>query len=243
MLHEIVIVDDETWVAVDLMENIEWEKLGYTISCTFQNSLDACRYLSESNPDVAIVDISMPGLNGLALIEKAKASGCTSAFVILTAYKDFSYAQNAIRLGVTDYILKPINTQEITATFLKMKEFLPNPTYEPETVDLPVHKLDEIKSYIDQNLNARISLQTLSDTFYLNRNYICNLFRKEMDCTFSQYLTDQRIKKAKKLLLGTNLTISDISARAGFRDEFYFNKVFKKSEGVSPGLFRQLNRV
>ena len=108
--------------------------------------------------------------------------------------------------------------------------------------ELSSNKFEEIKDYINQNLNDRISLQTLSDTFFLNRNYICNLFRRELDCTFSQYVTEQRIKKAKKLLLGTGLTISEISARVGFRDEFYFNKVFKKSEGVSPGLFRQLNR-
>lgn len=244
MKHSIVIIDDEPWISIDLAENIDWKKLDYVILNSLYDPVLALKYICEVNPDVVIVDINMPSMNGLTLIKKARENGCTSCFIILTAYKDFSFAQEAIRLNVKDYIVKPINPEEILKTFTLLKKELPAslPHEEQESASLETSKFHEILEFINQNLNQKLTLQLISDTFFVNRNYICNLFRKELDCTFSQYLTDLRIKNAKALLLHKNYTITEISTKCGFNDEFYFNKVFKKSEGISPGLYRQLNR-
>lgn len=243
MAHSIVIIDDEPWIAIDLKENINWKDLGYKILNTFYDPSVALKYICEENPDVVIVDIQMPSMDGLTLIQKAQENGCTSLFVILTAYKDFSFAQNALRLNVKDYIVKPINPEEIVHIFTRLKELLPDTGSQTEE-SLPSEsgKFHEILNYLNDNLDKKLTLQLISDTFFLNRNYICNLFRKELNYTFSQYLTELRIKKARSLLIHTNCTITEISTKCGFSDEFYFNKVFKKSEGISPGLYRQLNK-
>ena len=243
MNNTIAIIDDEPWVSIDLTENIEWEELGYTITNSLYDPILGLKYICETNPDVVIVDINMPTLDGLSLIKKAQENGCTSQFIILTAYKKFSFAQEAIRQNVRDYIVKPINPNEIFKVFSKLKEKLPCTTLS-NVIPLPEEssKFHEIIEFINQHLDQKLTLQLISDTFFINRNYICNLFRKELNCTFSQYLTDLRLKKAKALLVHKNYTITDISTQCGFNDEFYFNKVFKKSEGVTPGLYRQLNR-
>lgn len=244
MAHSIVIIDDEPWIAIDLKENINWKDLGYQILNSLYDPSVALKYICEENPDVVIVDIQMPSIDGLTLIQKAQENGCTSIFVILTAYKDFSFAQNALRLNVKDYIVKPINPEEIVNIFTRLKGFLPEENSLPEeSLSSEAGKFHEILNYINDNLDKKLTLQLISDTFFLNRNYICNLFRKELNCTFSHYLTELRIKKACAFLTHTNSTINEISTKCGFSDEFYFNKVFKKSEGISPGLYRQLNKA
>ncbi len=242
MANTIVIIDDEPWISIDLSENINWSELGYTIINSLYDPILALKYICEMNPDVVIIDINMPSLNGLNLIKKAKENGCSSLFVILTAYRDFSFAQEALRLNVQDYIVKPINPDEIIRLFTKLKNTLPsNETGGEPSFDTEANKFHEILEFINQNLHQKLTLQMIGDTFFVNRNYICALFRKELNCTFSQYLTDLRLKKAKALLVHKNYTITDISIQCGFNDEFYFNKVFKKAEGITPGLYRQLN--
>lgn len=244
MAHSIVIIDDEPWIAIDLKENINWKDLGYKILNALYDPSMALKYICEENPDVVIVDIQMPSMDGLTLIQKAQENGCTSLFVILTAYKDFSFAQNALRLNVKDYIVKPIDPQEIIRLFSRLKPLLAvEESQEEELPPSETGKFHDILNYLDEHLDQKLTLQQISDTFFLNRNYICNLFRRELDCTFSHYLTELRLKKARAFLLHTNLTITEISARCGFSDEFYFNKVFKKSEGISPGLYRQLKKT
>lgn len=243
MNNTITIIDDEPWISIDLEENIHWEDLGYTIINSLYDPILGLKYICEVNPDVVIVDINMPSLDGLNLIKKAQANGCTSQFIILTAYKEFSFAQEAIRRNVRDYLVKPINPNEVFQVFSKLKEELPCGTVNNEIALVEESsKFREIIEFINQNLDQKLTIQLICDTFFINRNYVCNLFRKELDCTFSQYLTDLRLKKAKALLIHKNYTITDISTQCGFSDEFYFNKVFKKSEGITPGLYRQLNR-
>lgn len=242
MLHSIVIIDDEPWIAIDLKENIDWNALGYTIVNNLYSPELALKYICEENPDVVIVDINMPSMDGLTLIRKAQDNGCTSLFIILTAYRDFSFAQDALRMNVKDYIVKPINPEEIIQVFTKLKSMLPQVPDHTTEVFASSNKFHEILDYINEHLPEKLTLQQISDTFFLNRNYICNLFKKELNCTFSQYLTDLRLKKACALLTKTSMTINEISTQCGFSDEFYFNKVFKKSEGISPGVYRHLHQ-
>lgn len=242
MLHSIVIIDDEPWIAIDLKENIDWNSLGYCIINNMYSPELALKYICEKNPDVVIVDINMPSMDGLTLIHKAQENGCTSTFIILTAYRDFSFAQDALRMNVKDYIVKPVNPEEIIQIFSRLKLSLPQNSDCPAESSASANKFHEILDFINEHLAEKLTLQHISDTFFLNRNYICNLFKKELNCTFSQYLTDLRLKKACALLTKTSMTITEISMQCGFSDEFYFNKVFKKSEGISPGVYRHLHR-
>lgn len=240
-MYRIAIIDDEPWVGAVLMENIDWNQLGFQIAGLYTHPGEALKSICEMNPEIVITDISMPMINGLDLIKRAKSDGCTSRFVILTAYKDFDYARQAITLDVEDYCLKPIEINETLTLFRRLKSKL-DTDHTEETEEFPGTRFEEILDYIDKHMNERLSLQDIGDRFYINRNYICNLFKKNGDTTFSQYLTEVRLKRAKFLLTGTCLSLAEIADKVGFKDEFYFNKVFKKSESVSPGLYRKLKK-
>jgi YesN/AraC family two-component response regulator len=82
-------------------------------------------------------------------------------------------------------------------------------------------------------------LKDLSAQFFINQVYCCQLFRKNLGKTFSEYVSELRIKKARELLKRTDLSIEEVAIQAGYVDYYYFNKVFKKHCGMTPAKFRK----
>lgn len=99
-------------------------------------------------------------------------------------------------------------------------------------------KVKEILLYIHNNFNQEISIQSLSDKFYLSPNYLCQLFKKEVGENFVEYISKQRIQYACKLLDETDLSINQIGEKCGFNDYFYFTRIFKRINNKTPTQYR-----
>lgn len=106
---KIFIIDDEYFERQSLIRNINWNSLNITVSGEANNGLSAFEAIRKDVPDIAIVDINMPKMNGLDLISRLNENNISCKYIILTGYDEFEYAQKAIKLNVFDYILKPIN--------------------------------------------------------------------------------------------------------------------------------------
>lgn len=115
-MYKVMLVDDETLILNGLKELIDWESLGLEIVNTSLNGEEALKKFKESNPDIVITDINMPKMDGLELIKEIKNISKHTRFIILSGYDEFNYAREAIRLGIENYILKPINEEELEAT-------------------------------------------------------------------------------------------------------------------------------
>jgi len=113
-LLRVVIVEDEELIREGLRNNIEWESLGLEVVGTADNGKEAIQLCKSVKPDILITDIKMPLVSGLELIEKVKAENEDTVFIIISGYDDFSYAQQAIKYGVKDYFLKPIELDKLT---------------------------------------------------------------------------------------------------------------------------------
>lgn len=237
-----VIIDDEGWVAIDLKNNIHWDALGFSVDACFTDPLEAQQYILANNPDLVVTDITMPVLDGLTLAETLILNGCSSMFLVLTAHRSFEFAQRAIQLHIADYILKPIHPEQFEESLRKARKTLEEQKKDMAPEDLPTSGFDEILHYINTHLSESISLQLIGDTFFVNKNYICTLFQKNLHCTFSAYLTEKRLHLAEQLLTGSTLSLHNISQKVGFSDEFYFSRVFKKFYNISPGLYRKLHQ-
>lgn len=117
--------------------------------------------------------------------------------------------------------------------------------YMKQMNSLPVHEGDiqacfaQMVKYIDHHFQHKLYLKDLSIKFYINQVYCCQLFKKTLGRTFSEYVTDLRIKKACELLKNTDLSIEEIATKVGYSDYYYFNKVFKKQCGITPTKFRK----
>ena len=93
--------------------------------------------------------------------------------------------------------------------------------------------------YLQEHLSEEISLNLLADVFHLNPQYIGQLFKNEIGVNFLSYLTNIRMERAKKLLVSTDLPVSEVAQRSGYADYRVFTKAFKKTEGVTPSQYRQ----
>ena len=161
------------------------------------------------------------------------------AFVIVSGYDDFTYCREALRLQITDYMLKPVNYDE----FGKCIDNLRISMFESRTrkgdPDMEEQPMLGIVRYMQEHLSEEISLTVLAEEFHLSAQYISQLFKNEIGVNFLTYLTSIRMEQARKLLLSTSLSIAEISEKTGYSDYRVFTKVFKKIEGVTPSQYRQ----
>lgn len=121
-LLKVVIADDEKRVCLLIQKIIDWESLGYEVAAIANSGTEAYNLIEQYNPDVVITDIRMPGFDGVELIKHTKEQGHHPEFIIISGYKHFEYAHDALKLGVEHYLLKPIDKDELTASLIKIKE-------------------------------------------------------------------------------------------------------------------------
>lgn len=117
----VLVADDEPKVAQLICNLVDWPALDMEVCGVAQNGIEALEMIQSHGPDIVITDIRMPGCDGLELIRRAKEHSPALSFVIISGYRHFEYAQNAIRYGVSDYLLKPVNKEELTETLEKMR--------------------------------------------------------------------------------------------------------------------------
>jgi two-component system, response regulator YesN len=121
-MYGIIIVDDELFVRKGLIEMIDWENSGFKVIDEADNGDDALNLIRRKRPHLVITDIRMPGLDGIGLIQAVREEQLETEFIIISGYNDFSYAQQAVRYGVLDYVLKPVNENEIEKALHKFRD-------------------------------------------------------------------------------------------------------------------------
>lgn len=102
--------------------------------------------------------------------------------------------------------------------------------------------INQINTYIEENFSTSISLSNIADKFFINKNYLCDIYKSETNSTINDYITTLRIDKSKELIRDTNLTLTQISYEVGYQNTSYFNRVFKKKTGISPSEYMKLYR-
>ena len=120
-MYKVMIVDDEFYFREALKISLPWEKLGFEICGEAKNGKEALNKIQELKPDITIVDINMPIMDGLEFAKKLREIGIESKILILTGHSEFSYAKQAVSLGVYNYLLKPVNEEELASCLCEMK--------------------------------------------------------------------------------------------------------------------------
>ncbi|SHO44548.1 response regulator transcription factor [Anaerocolumna xylanovorans] len=123
-MFRVIIADDEKKVCQLIRMLVDWDKFGMEVVATAGDGMEVLEKVKEYKPHLIISDIRMPGLNGLEMIEKARELDKELEFIIISGHKNFDYAQTAIKFGVNDYILKPVNKEELQVTLLRMRDKL-----------------------------------------------------------------------------------------------------------------------
>ncbi|MCI5868866.1 MAG: response regulator [Dorea sp.] len=235
----VLLVDDEIMIREGFKRLFDWEAHECEVVGEAADGMEALARMDALKPDIVIMDINIPIMNGLKVIQLGRIKHPEMAFVIVSGYDDFSYCREALRLQITDYILKPVNYEEFGACIdnLKISLFERRITKEPEEQEERTITL--LTRYLQEHMAEELSLSVLAEQFYLNPQYISQLFKNEIGVGFLTYLTNIRMEKAKKLLLSKSYSIAEVAEQSGYGDYRVFTKVFKKTEGITPSQYRR----
>ncbi|WP_341785725.1 response regulator transcription factor [Jeotgalibacillus salarius] len=249
----ILLVDDEETTLRVLTKSLEvWADGRYKIRSA-ASAQQAIRTAQKEKVHVVVTDICMPEMTGLELIEEMQKMGQLPVSLIISGHSEFEYAQTAIRLGVLNYLVKPVQKQKLIQSVEEAlaKEF----TQERAGIMQKAadHSLTELeqdqkqmtspvqagKDFIDRHINRQMTLKEVAEHIHLNPSYFSVIFKDQTGLTFSEYVTRKRIQKAKQLLLTTTMPVAEIAETAGYQTAKYFNKIFKEYEGLTPGKYRK----
>ena len=235
----VLLVDDEIMIREGFKRLFDWDAHDCQVVGEAADGMEALAKIDSLNPDIAIMDINIPIMNGLKVIQLARMKHPDMAFVIVSGYDDFSYCREALRLKITDYILKPVNYEEFGTCIDNLKIALFRTQSSKREDHQEGRTIHSLTRYLQEHLAEEISLSVLAEEFHLNSQYISPLFKSEIGVNFLAYLTNIRMERAKKLLLTTDLSVAEVSEQSGYGDYRVFTKVFKKTEGITPSQYRR----
>lgn len=255
--YRYIVVEDEDLLRKSLIKKIENLALPFRFAGEADNGQDALQLVGEVCPDLLLTDIMMPVMDGMELAERLYEEYPEVKIIIITGYNDFTFAQKAIRFGVTDYLLKPVEVQELCQTLRRVeerfrmsekssaafrKEYLQkqlwtvgkgNGTSKEEIAEL-------LEQYLKENFREEISLGDLAAMAGFTPDYLSRVYKKYRKESPLRYLTRLRIEEAKKILAEQPLLgIGEAGALAGYPDPYYFSRVFKEQTGCYPSEYRK----
>ncbi|MEH7356124.1 response regulator [Neobacillus drentensis] len=233
-MKEVLIVEDEAIIRQGLKVLLE-EVIGGFQVIEAKSGEEGMLIFHQRIPHLIVTDIRMRGMDGLTFISKVRQISKDVPIIILSGHSDFEYARSAMRFGITDYLLKPINRVELSEAISKIFK-------ETKADSANVSRqFQEILQFIDDHLSREITLKHIAEHVYLNPQYVGHLFKSELGMTFTEYITEERLKKAKKLLKGTNLKVYEVAQLSGYKSPKHFMTVFKQETGMTPIEYRKFS--
>lgn len=249
-MYKVVLIDDE-WIIVNgLQKVIAWEAFGCEIAGTAGDGMTGIQLIRDIRPDIVFTDIRMPNMDGLSMLAAIKSEFPHLQVSILTAFRDFEYAQKAIRLGVSRYLLKPSKLEEITEAIRHMAAVcgrLAAETMEPPPgedagpageSEAAVFVVNGALAYIRRHFAERIRLSDVAESVYVSQWHLSKLINRHLHKSFFDVLNEVRVMEAKRLLPDPSLKVHEIADRVGFSDVAHFSKTFKRMVGKSPVEYR-----
>ncbi|PYI53599.1 DNA-binding response regulator [Paenibacillus flagellatus] len=247
-MYKVLLVEDEEVIRQGFRHWIPQVTSEFAIGWEASHGKEALAILKTDMPDAVITDIRMREMDGLALCAKIRERYPDLPIVIVSGHSDFAYAHGALRLGVADYLIKPIRRTALIQALERVKALIRKTSgvrEEPPAGDVPErppaesHQLiRKVKAHIQAHPDGDLRLQTLADIVHLNPAYLSQLFKAVTQSNLSDYITEARLERAKHLLATTGLKVFDVARLSGYQSPKHFMLVFKQATGVTPSDYR-----
>ena len=262
-MYRVLVADDEPIERMIVGRTIKKYFSGQLEVVEAVNGREAAKFFTEKDCKIALLDIEMPGVNGLEAAEQIREEDRDCSIIFLTAFDEFSYAKRAISVHALDYLLKPGTEEELVAVLEEAVRIAEEQETDREagekksaeqisaerdchedTADTERSRIrlqavaGNIQAFIEHNYMDDISLQTVAEAMNYSDAYFCKIFKQCFDKNFIVYLSEYRVARAKELLGDVLINVKDVSQKVGYRDSNYFAKVFKRIAGVTPTEYR-----
>ena len=244
-----MIVDDEQLTRQYIRNYINSHTVNWQVTAEAMEGSEALEMLKKQPVDLVITDMRMPVMNGLELCEQLSQNYPNIKIIILSGYDEFTYAQQAIKYGVSQYLLKPIVKEELTEAIDKVAARI-----EKERSRMPVEDAAQdagneeydnsiaaqARDYICTHFAEPISLTEVAEKLGVNASYLSSLFHKTINESYINFLTRVRMEQAVKYLkCKPPIKVYEVAEKIGYVSVKHFSHVFKKYLDMSPGEYQE----
>lgn len=245
-MYKLVIIEDEDIIRKGIIHMAQEVLSDCRVVGEAKNGKEALKIIESTRPDILLLDINMPIMNGLELLEHLPRN--VFSVIIISGQSEFEYAKRAIKFGVVDYLLKPIEETSLKNSVNKAidqlnmrREYVSKKDDHPYDIFSEYKMTDSITllkaiDYMEAHIDKKILLEDLVSVTGRSVTSINNRFQRDFNITFNEYITKLRMHKAIQHMQKQELHLYEIAHKVGFKDYKYFNTVFKKIVGTSPKL-------
>ncbi len=235
-MWKVMIAEDENYM-LEAMENlIDWKKMDCQLVYKAKNGQVLLEQVKKNPPDIIITDIKMPLVSGIEVARYVYENILPVKVIILSAYADFQYAQEAIKYDVCGYIIKTSVIEMLPEMIQKAIGKLSVPILEADKENEECYSddiLGRLQKYIADHYMDKLNLTQISQEIHANGSYLSRLYKTKTGQNLFDVINKMKLEKAKEYM-SQGKRIYEIAQMVGFDDVSYFSRVFRKHEGCSP---------
>jgi two-component system, response regulator YesN len=237
----VLVADDERLIANNIAKNIERVNPAFHVVGIAQDGAEALAQVERLLPHVVFSDIKMPVIDGLALFATLAETHPEIKKVIISGYDDFALVREALQNKAFDYLLKPVNREELRAVLEQLANQLNSEKgmLSPEKQESVEKIVSAVQTYLKDHYAQPIDFSAIACQYGFSGSYLSRIFHEKTGVTPQKFLIQHRIACAKRLLADTKLSVQEVGAHVGYPDPFHFSKVFKQNVCLSPAQFRK----
>ena len=234
-MWKVMVADDETYMLEAMEKLIDWKKLDCQLVYKAQNGQELLEYMKRDVPDIIITDIKMPLVSGIEVAQYVYDHMLPTKVIILSAYADFEYAQEAIQYDVCGYIVKTSVIEMLPGMIKKAVKKLSIPVdSERERSEYYADDIfGKLQKYIEEHFMDKLTLHQIAHEIHANGSYLSRLYKLKTGHNLFDVINKMKLEKAKEYISQGN-KIYEAAQKVGFDDVSYFSRVFRKYEGCSP---------
>ena len=255
-MYKVLLVEDEEMLRKGLRYTFDWLAADCVVAGEAGNGVEGREQILAIQPDIVLVDVNMPMKDGIAMIEATRKEASCS-YIILSGYDEFRLAQSAISLGVTEYLLKPLEQEQLVAALGRAKEqvdlklqyarmnaaAVEQSSHLASVVRMPAKSSRHVARmirYVQEHYAERIGMHHLVEELGVSGSYLNGIFKKETSYTFNDFLNRYRVQSAMDKLKNGKAKVYAVAAEVGFKDYKYFMSIFKIYAELTPSQYQEL---
>ena len=238
---KLLIADDEDSIRNGIVKYVQLHTDRFDSVLAARNGQEAVDIIYRDRPQIMCLDIQMPVLSGIEVMEEASRTGLLPYTIVLSGYSEFEYCQRALRYGAKDYLLKPVRSSDILNMLITAADSIEGvPEEAPEEAIDKNNVVERAVGYMQDNYYKNLRLNDVAEKVGISAGYLSTLISRNKDRVFVDLLNEIRIERACTYLEQGTLKTYEIAYKVGFQDEKYFSKVFKKIMGMTPAEYRRM---
>lgn len=246
-MYNVLLVEDDTALRFIYSKMKTWSDCGFKITSEASNGKIALEILEKKSFDLIFTDIRMPFVDGIELLRKLKEQKNETPVVFASSYDEFEYARQGLVLGAFDYLLKPVQRQELEDVLQRIKKHIKDVEGRTKIVSVVADVIDElgilsdankfinqVAVYCSEHYNEIFTVEDIANALGYSKDYFSKLFKQHFGITFHEFHSKIKINYAVELLKTGNYKSYEISDMLGYATVDYFTKVFKEITGTTP---------